>query len=323
MQEKGARRWIVTSALCTLGVFFVGTPVALVSGCSLGNTAPRSAAMRIETNSFSKVSERAPGPTYRGRAGNADLYLPSHFAPKDGRYDVVVHFHGIGSAQEANAERVGLNAAVVSVNLGVGTSAYGAAFRDPASFDRLLAATEAEIERSGRLPLDGPNRNARIGRVALTAWSAGASSVSEILSVPDSAKRVDAVLLADGLYTSFTDLKKRTVKRGPLEKYAELALLAEKDQRLFAITHTAIPTVDYPSMDETVSVLLQMRNLDKRPDPRFGPRGLREIYEAHRGSFHVWGFEGVTAKDHIDQIHAMGDTVLPLLVSRWTAARTR
>jgi hypothetical protein len=45
---------------------------------------------------------------------------------------------------------------------------------------------------------------------------------------------------------------------------------------------------------------------------------MREIYETNRGDFHVKGFEGMTAKDHIDHIWAMGETMYPYLRARWT-----
>jgi hypothetical protein len=53
------------------------------------------------------------------------------------------------------------------------------------------------------------------------------------------------------------------------------------------------------------------------PTEAIGPRGMREIYESHRGSFHVAGFEGMTAKDHIDHIKGMSETLLPYLRDRW------
>jgi hypothetical protein len=49
-----------------------------------------------------------------------------------------------------------------------------------------------------------------------------------------------------------------------------------------------------------------------------GPRGMRPVYESTRGDYHVEGFEGQTAGDHIDQIKAMGETLLPYLHDFWS-----
>lgn len=48
-----------------------------------------------------------------------------------------------------------------------------------------------------------------------------------------------------------------------------------------------------------------------------GPRKMRETYAANRGDFHVHGYEGLTAKDHIDHIWAMDETEFSYLRARW------
>src|SRR5579872_4194308 len=67
----------------------------------------------------------------RVKMGTAELYVPTFFQPVDGLYDLVVHFHGIPSLQEDNFERARVNAVVVTVNLGIASDAYAAAFRAP------------------------------------------------------------------------------------------------------------------------------------------------------------------------------------------------
>lgn len=263
---------------------------------------------QVEVNTPKEIENTTP---YRARIGRGtELYLPPWFAPKRGNYDLIVHFHGLGKIQEANVERAQLNAAVVSVNLGVGTEAYASMFRDPTAFDRLLAETDAEIARSGRAP------GARLRRVALSAWSAGFVCVAKILGQPAHAERVDAVLLADGFFSSFTDLKKRTINEGPLEKFTSLIAAATRGDKLFAITHTAIPTSKYPSVEETVGKLLDMASIEKVPTD-VGPQEMHEQYAVDRGSFHVRGYDGTTARAHVRQIRRMGETLYPYLKERW------
>lgn len=250
---------------------------------------------------------------HRAKVGHgADLYVPAWFSPNRGRYDLIVHFHGLGKLQEANLERCQINAAVVSINLGIGTDGYGSAFRDAASFTKLLDDIHAELEKSGRAP-----NNAKLGRIALSAWSAGFVSVAKILSEPTNAGKIDAVVLADGFFTSFTNVKKRVINTASLERFVALVDTASKGEKLFAITHTAIPTQDYPSVEETVTKLLEMTGSHKTASTSTGPRKMQETYAVDRGSFHVKGYEGVTAGDHIKQITGMGETLYPYLKTRW------
>jgi hypothetical protein len=60
-----------------------------------------------------------------------------------------------------------------------------------------------------------------------------------------------------------------------------------------------------------------MTSTPKTPSTAIGPRNMHEIYSVDRGSFHVKGYEGLLAGDHIKQIHAMGETLYPYLKTRW------
>jgi hypothetical protein len=249
---------------------------------------------------------------YRAKlAHGAELYLPTWFSTRQGGYDLVVHFHGLGRLQEGNLDRSQLNVAVVSINMGVGTDHYANAFRDPQSFEKLVVDAQDEIAKSGRAA------NAKVKRIALSAWSAGFVSVAKILSEPSNLEKVDAILLADGFFTSFTNPKKRIINTASLERFVTLVDSASKGEKLFAITHTAIPTQDYPSVEETVAKLLELTSSPKTPSTNVGPRNMHETYVVDRGAFHVKGYEGVTAGDHIKQINAMGETLYPYLKARW------
>ena len=299
--------------LCT----WVGVASALSAACS--NDHPPSPARSADASDRGartgvvETPKRFENATpYRAKLSHhGELYLPTWFTPRRGSYDLIVHFHGMGKLQEGNLERSQINAAVVSINLGVSTELYANAFRDPQSFQSLLADTQEEIEKSGRVP------GAKLGRVALSAWSAGFVSVAKIMSDPAGAERVDAVIVADGFFTSLTNLKKRTVNAASIERFATLAEAASKNEKLFTITHSSIPTVDYASTEETAAKLLEMTSSTKTPSKLVGPRNMHETYAVDRGAFHVKGYEGVTAGDHIKQITAMGETMYPYLKTRW------
>lgn len=294
-------------ALCTVSVACSSDPPrAPVKTVSLDRT-PREAVVEEPKNIEATAPIRVTLKSVRG----AELYIPPWFAAKKGGYDLMVHFHGLGKIQERNIEHAQLNVAVVSINLGVGTDPYAKPFAKKEVFARLLEEAQSEIEKSGRAP------NAQLRRLALSAWSAGYVSVAKVMNDPAVAQRVDAVLLADGFFTSFTNVKKRTVNEAGIQPMARLVEAAERDEKLFAITHTTIPTGDFPSVQECVAKLLEMTSLQKTPSSATGPREMHEIYLVDRGSFHVHGYEGQTAGDHVKQIHAMGETLYPYLKARW------
>ena len=247
----------------------------------------------------------------KGLNGNAVLFVPTWFTPKAGGYDLVFHFHGLSEIQEGNIERAQLNVAIVSVNLGAGTDPYSKPFTRKDVFASLLDEVQSEIEQSGRAP------NAKLHRLALSAWSAGYVSVAGVMRDPTVAEKVDAILLADGFFTAFTNVRRRTVNEAGIKPMADFAQAATRDEKLFAITHTTIPTGDFPSVQECVAKLLDMIATPRTPSSSVGPREMKEIYVVDKGSFHVRGYDGQTAKDHVKQARAMGETLYPFLKARW------
>jgi hypothetical protein len=244
--------------------------------------------------------------------GRTDVYIPTFFEPKNGTYDLIVHFHGLAAAQASNVERAGVNAVIASVNLGIGSGPYEEAFKNPWTFPHLVKVIEKAVARSGRA------NGAHLGRLALSAWSAGYGSVSAILRVPSNASRVDAVLLADGLHSNYVDEKRHLVDDGPLLKYVKIAQAAIRGEKLFALTHSSILTTGYPNTTETIGELIKLAGVDKEVLVADGPRDMEQVYEADRGDFHVKGYLGVTVKDHINHIWGMNETLLPYLRDRWS-----
>jgi hypothetical protein len=297
-------RPILVPSLALLGALGIAT------GASADSTSARAVAAQqavVHVGATAAIS----GEPSREKFGHADLYVPTFFRPAASTYDLVVHFHGIPSLQEDNFERAGINAVVVSINLGLASDAYSGAYRAPGSFDALLDQIQRAMDRTGRAP------GARLGRIALSAWSAGFAAVGAILKQPGVPERVDAVLLADGPHAAY--IAPHQVYQAGIEKWVRFAESAMRGDKLFALTHSSIQTTGYPSTTETIGEVLKATNVEKVLTPAIGPRGMHEIYESHRGDFHVEGFEGQTAKDHIDHIKGMSETLLPYLHDRWSS----
>lgn len=281
-----------------------------------GSDRPRDAQARVAHEATERAldleQDTLSAAPYRVKVGRTDIYIPTFFQPKDGKYDLIIHFHGLSAAQESNVERTRINAVVASINIGVGSGPYEHAFKDAWVFPNVVRTIERAVARSGRAD------RAKLGRIALSAWSAGYGSVSAILRQPKNAERIDAILLADGLHSDYVrPERKHIVDEYPLQKYAKVAEAAIKGDKLFALTHSSIVTEGYPNTTDTIGELLKMVNVEKTPTVADGPRGMMEVYESHRGDFHVKGYLGTTVKDHIDHIWGMNDTMLPYLRDRW------
>lgn len=284
-------------------------------GCASRPEAPEAALERRAPRHLEEARPRAlvHAMDYRARFGHAELFIPRTFQRDDRGWDLVVHFHGMGRLQEASSAEANLNAVVVSYNAGVGTGSYASAFAPPHSFERLLAKAEELAQESGLVGRAPPTR------LALTAWSAGFASVSHVMRHRSVRDRVDAVLLADGLFTSYLDRKKRTVNGEALRHIVEFAREATEGRKLFGLTHSSIPTVGYPSVGEATDFLLSELALEKQELREANGHGMTATYRCEKGAFFARGFEGKRAADHILHVKAMGETLFPRLTDRWRA----
>jgi hypothetical protein len=235
------------------------------------------------------------------------VYIPPWHKPASGKTDIVVHFHGNSPLQEANFAESELNAICVSINVGVVAGSYGTFARDGETmFQHILDRAVAVSEIQG----------ATAGRVALSAWSAGFGGVRPLLQVPAIRERVDATFLADGLFTSYIGKPSlRHIHDAPLRGTFEFAAAAAKGEKLFILTHTAIPTVDYPSVAETTELLLKQLAIEKQP---LAPIPHKPIYEAKKAQLTVLGYSGTSKGAHIEQIKLMGSNMYKSLRSRWS-----
>src|SRR4051794_31176789 len=134
---------------------------------------------------------------FDGQRLETAFYAPVSLAGKNDRFDLVIHFHGKQQTAIDALDHSGLPAALISVDLGVGSRVYRGAYDEAGSLERLVAFAERSLHETGRLP------NARVGRIAISAWSAGYGAARLILSRPVEATRIDALLLVDALFADW------------------------------------------------------------------------------------------------------------------------
>jgi len=227
-------------------------------------------------------------------------------------FDVVFHFHGNPFLVERAWRRDRLNAALFIMNHGESTKPYADRYNYPEAFDQLLASAQRYVKELC------PNAPLKIGRIALSGWSAGYASIQKLIRNDAHAARVDAVLLSDGLHTGLVNKYPRIISEAGLEPFIAFGKQAMSDDKLMVVTHSSIQTGDFASTTETTDAvlhalgLLRVLHLDEE---RLG--ALRMSSEVHARSFHLMGFEGTEAKDHGDHLRQLDNTLFNRLSDRW------
>jgi hypothetical protein len=244
--------------------------------------------------------ERPAGKRFPLKIGT--LFLPEKLRPQA---PLFLHFHGGTWIPEISAAKNSV--AVIGVQLGAGSSVYGKPFADSKVFADLLAEAEGKAER-------------KFPRVGLTSWSAGYGSVCAILKTPEHYERVQFVLLLDGLHAGYAG-----GKPGPKESeliaddpaiFVKLAKDAVAGKKQFTLTHTEIFPGTFASTTETADHLLKHLGLKRKAVLRWGPMGTQVLCEMKEGGFHLIGFAGNSAPDHVDVLHALPELLRDVLAKQ-------
>lgn len=274
------------------------------------NPSPMAEATRIHA----RLVERLPAGQMRTLPGPSDkpiaLFIPAKAARRE-VVDLLVHWHGAGwvAAQAvAGLKRPTVSAAMT---LGSGSGVYDRTYRDPTQFDSLLAQVTRDLSAARGAPV-------RIDRVILSGWSAGHGAIRRILLDPRHVQRVHAVLLIDGMHTSYVPEGQVVANGGTLDSTNLVALTAfaraaTRGAKRMLVTHSEIFPGTFASTTETAEWMLASLGVKRRPVLAWGPRGMQQLSEAHAGHFMLLGYAGNTAPDHVDQLHALPELLQQLL----------
>ncbi len=255
------------------------------------------------TRAHERLPQTRPAGIERSFAGPAGKPVVV-FVPAGTRHAealrLVVHFLGAAYVPEQAVARLGGDHIAAVVNLGAGSGVFDRAFADPAAYDSLLAG----IRREAGAALGRP---AAFRSVTLVGFSAGHGAIRRILRDSAHFAAVDAVLLLDGMHTSYVPEGKVLYEGGQLdttnlvvwERFARAAVAGHKR---FLVTHSEIFPGTFASTTETADWLLARLGLRRTPVLRWGPRGLQQLSQAGAGRFRVLGFAGNSAPDHVDQL---------------------
>ena len=266
------------------------------------NPSPMTETTRVHER-LSKTQLAGVTQTFRGPLGRSvEVFVPNALRT-DVSADVVIHFLGAAWLPEQAVAALPRPAIAAVVNLGAGSGIYDHAFTDPAAFDSLLAG----IVRAASV---ASGHTLRLTRITLVGYSAGHGAIRAILRDPRHFARVDAVLLLDGMHTSYIPERTPLAAGGTLDTtnlvaFEHFARAAVRGEKRFVITHSEIFPGTFASTTETADWLIAALGLHRTPVLRWGPGGMQQLSEVIAGRFEVLGFAGNSAPDHIDQLHAM------------------
>jgi hypothetical protein len=159
---------------------------------------------------------------------------------------------------------------------------------------------------------------ARVGRITLVGFSAGHGAIRAILREPRHFEQVSAILLLDGMHTSYVPEGSLLATGGAIDStnlvaFANFARAAMRGEKRFLVTHSEIFPGTFVSTTETADWLLHALGLQRKPVLHWGPRGMQQLSEVRAGGFELLGFAGNSAPDHIDQFHSEPELLARLL----------
>lgn len=307
----------MTQPIAPLLTFVMALGPASLVGQTAASPPPASqnpSPMVEETRTHERLSQKdLPGVrrSFLGPVGKPiELLIPEGGRNRD-TVDLVIHFHGAAWLPEQAVAGLGDRTASAVVNLGAGSGTYHRAFADPLTFDSLLAGVSREVAAAtGRAP--------HLRRLTLVGFSAGHGAIRAIIREPRHFARVDAILLLDGMHTSYVPEGTVLAAGGALDTtnlvaFADFARAAVRSEKRFVVTHSEIFPGTFASTTETANWLLQALGLRRSPVLRWGPRGMQQTSEIIAGRFEMLGFAGNSAPDHVDHFHAMPELLAKTL----------
>ncbi|MBI5535739.1 MAG: hypothetical protein HY898_23610 [Deltaproteobacteria bacterium] len=241
--------------------------------------------------------------------GVALLHIPKGF--RTDRCDLVIHFHGAASTYEPQFDAAQTGAALLLINAGIQSGPYETRFADAHGLDRALIVAQKGLDDAL-----GASQ-CKIGRVALSAWSAGYGAVLKILAHKSNVERIDAVLLADGMHAGYRPKSTSEVDPIGMAPFTRFASEAAFGNKLMSVTHSTVVTQPHASTKETAAFLIQATSMTRRTVESTGPRNMVMTYRADLRGMHVKGFEGGDAAAHSDHLYNFGELLLGDLRDRW------
>ena len=221
------------------------------------------------------------------------------FVPEGVRADkpvpLIVHFHGAPWLVQYQIATHLPHAALITVQLGAGSSVYAKPFANTETFKTMIDEARAAIDMKRGW-----------SSITLTGFSAGYGAIRAILRNHEYVGLVKNVLLLDGIHASYSpEGTPPVIKSDDLDSFVGFARLASAGKKSFVITHSAIVPGTYASTTECTSFVIDAVGLQRRLSTLETKTGMRQTSVVDANGFHVRGYLGSTAPDHVDFLHSM------------------
>jgi hypothetical protein len=149
-------------------------------------------------------------------------------------------------------------------------------------------------------------------KVGVTSFSAGYGAVREILKQPTYYNRIDCMMLADTIYSSFTSSSDHTPMDSQMLDWRRYAENARDGLKTMILSHTQVPTYTYCNTIETADDLMADVGLSPSAYNAVGMGGIQYYRHARAGNFEVWGETGSDATAHSLNLQNMGQWMMEL-----------
>ncbi len=239
----------------------------------------------------------------------AQLFIPDYFlSSEEGKYVLVCHFHSASWAAENEVYKSHANVVLFNIHLGAFSSPYKNYFSDSRKFEQILTLVNAKLSSEGIL------QTPSIKNLVITSFSAGYAGVREILKSQSYYEIIDAITLADGLHANLEP----SIMKEQMKNFLRFAKDARDGKKIMLLTHSSILTYTYANTTETANYLIE--NIGARSVPVHIEDPIGTMYtRCDTGKFHVCGYYGDTAQDHLKHLYNM-DMMLKRVMEYLTSA---
>ena len=229
----------------------------------------------------------------------AQIFVPDYYRQEGSTFDLIFHLHSASWAAENEVYKARANVILFNIHLGAFSSPYQSYFSRSNRFRNILNLVKEELIRRTILP-----DSARLRYLIITSFSAGYAGLREILKSSTYYSKITAIHLADGLHSSSS----QAAMDVQMKDFVRFARDAIRKGKIFRLTHSSITTSGYESTTQTANYLLQKLGL-KRTSVNEQDEIGSMYSRSDSGYFHLRGYLGNTAHDHLQHLYAMHQMV--------------
>jgi hypothetical protein len=212
---------------------------------------------------------------------------------------LTIHFHGEPWFVIEEHLRRGLDAPLLCVALGQGSTVYRVPFEDQKNLSQLVEKVERQLRT-------------KVKAVDISSFSAGYGAAREIVKSPEYRRLIRRIVLCDSMYASFAPNSTTQPAAEHIEPWIAFAKMAAKGEKTFVFTHSQVPTSTYANSAMCASALIDAVGGSKVKVPRGSlPATLDPEFplltRTDIGHFHVWGYDGADAQAHLTHVRHLAD----------------